>query len=145
MTNRRSIALLALICLAGCKLVDQTTFGAQPLPPAPDQLSAALRAGSGIPLVVIRHDGAGTLAAEGLRQAVEMAETRKPGARYEITTVVPATGPIDQQVDAVAQERLTATDLMSTLADLGVAPDRIGLSARTDPTLATREIRIYVH
>jgi hypothetical protein len=137
--------MISLLCLPGCKLVNQTTFGAQPARPAPDQLSLALQAGSGMPLVVIRDDGTAGLTATSLREAVDMAETRKPGARYDITTVVPVSRSFDQQISAVEQGRQQAADVMSTLADLGVAPERMQLLAHADPALTRREIRIYVH
>ncbi len=134
-----------LVWLAGCKLVDQTTFGAAPVAPAPDQISAALAANTGVPLVVIRFDGAGVAYDEALRKAVQLAQARRPDAVYDLTTVVPAQGPPDQQISAVTEGEQDATDVMDTMADLGVNPDKMHLAARAEPGLPARELRIYVH
>ena len=136
---------LALGCaLAGCGLVDQTTFGARPVPPAPDQLTEALQSRGAIPLVTIRYDGAAFVYAEPLATAIDSAESRKPDVVFDVVTAVPAVGDPTTQVQAIEQGQGDAQQVMDWMADDGVTPDRIHLSARTDPTIRAREVRIYV-
>jgi hypothetical protein len=144
--GRASILLLATVLLqAGCKLVDQTTFGAKPVPPAPDLLTEALAEGSRIPLVVIHYGGAAFVYDDTLNTEVDAALARKPDATFDVVTEVPATGNPDDQTAAIERGQQDAVGVMSKLADDGVDPARIHLSARTDPGITAREIRLYVH
>lgn len=144
-TAAARLALILLFWCSGCKLVDQTTFGAKPIPPAPDQLTEALKPDSRVPLVTIRYaDNAAVAQHEALRTAVDLAQARKPDAKYDVVTVVPARLTPDQQIAAAEQTQRDATDVMSQLADLGVDPTRMTLAVRTDPAILERELRIYV-
>jgi len=143
--GRRLAALALVLALAGCKLVDQTTFGVAAQPPAPDQLTEALRRGSGVPLVVVRYDGAEVAYDQALHDAVDLAEARKPDVAYDVVTVVPAKGTPDQQIAAAEQAQHDATDVMDKMVDIGVRPERVHLATRTDPSITAHEIRIYVH
>jgi hypothetical protein len=127
--------------LGACKLVDQTTFGAAPAAPAPDQLTAAL---TGVPLVVIRGPYP-AMYDEALRDAVGLAEARKPNAAYDVVTIVPASGSSDQQIAEAAKGQPDAIDMMDKLAEIGVDPQRMHLSVRADAAVAAREMRLYVH
>jgi hypothetical protein len=146
---RPSLACLVVAALAlsqtGCKLVDQTTFGAKPEPPAPDLLSEALAEGSRIPLVVIRYDSTPEMFDDALNNAAEMALDRKPDATFDVVTVVPGTGSANDQSKAMEAGTSDLTDVMGQLANDGVDPERIHLSARTDPAISAHEIRVYVH
>jgi type IV pilus biogenesis protein CpaD/CtpE len=139
------VVFALLLCCGGCKLVDQTTFGAKPVPPAPDQLSEALKPDSRVPLVIIRSAN-NTLAAQqdALRTAVDLAQARKPDAKYDVVTVVPARLTPDQQIAAAEQTQRDATDVMDQLSDLGVDPAQMSLEVRSDPAILQRELRIYV-
>jgi len=139
----RPLLLLALLP-CGCALVDQTTFGARPRAPAPDQLAMALQSNGAIPLVTIRYDGAEFTYDEALARAIESAEARKPDVTFDIVTAVPAKGTPAEQVRTIEQGQGDAAAVMDKMADDGVTPDRIHLSARTDPTIAAREVRVYV-
>jgi type IV pilus biogenesis protein CpaD/CtpE len=141
--NRVAFALL--LCCTGCKLVDQTTFGAKPIPPAPDQLSEALKPDSRVPLVIILAANREVAAQEqALRTAVDLAQARKPDAKYDVVTVVPGHLTPDQQIAAAEQTQGDATDVMDQLAELGVDPARMSLQVRADPAILQRELRIYV-
>lgn len=139
----RLIILLALLP-CGCALVDQTTFGARPVAPAPDQLAMALRSNGAIPLVTIRYDGAAFTYDDALATAIEAAEARKPDATFDVVTAVPAKGAPAEQVRTIEQGQSDAAEVMSKMAADGITPDRIHLSARTDPTITAREVRVYV-
>jgi hypothetical protein len=138
-------ALLALLpLLTGCKLVDQTTFGGKPQKPPPDMLTEALRPGPPIPLVTIVFNGGEVAYVDELRLAVQMAEARKPDVRYDLVTVVPARGDPSDQVKAARQGEPDAIAVADEMINLGVDPTRMQMSARTDPRLNARELRIYV-
>jgi len=140
-----SAALALLLCCSGCKLVDQTTFGARLAPPAPDQLTEALKPDSRVPLVIIRYAATDVVPqVEALRTAVELAQARKPDAKFDVVTVVPARVTPDQQIAAAQQTQRDATDVMEQLSDLGVDPARMSLGVRADPAISERELRIYV-
>jgi hypothetical protein len=144
--RRLYFACLVIVALqGGCKLVDQTTFGAKAQPPAPDLLTEALAEGSRIPLVVIRYDGTPAVFDDALNNAAEMALDRKPDVIFNLVTVVPAKGSADDQSKAIEGGTSDLTDVMGQLANDGVNPERIHLSARADPAISAREIRVYVH
>lgn len=136
---------LVLLCLTGCKLVDQTTFGGKPQKPPPDMLTQALQPGPPVPLVTIVFNGGEVAYADQLRLAVQMAEARKPDMQYDLVTAVPARGSPADQVQVAKQGQSDAVDVASEMSGLGVDPTRIHLSARTDPQITTRELRIYIH
>lgn len=148
--DRRRAGLLQLaraailLAVAGCKLVDQTTFGGTPEKPPPDMLTRALQPGPPIPLVDIVFNGGQVAYAEQLRLAILMAEGRRPGIQYDLVTVVPARGSPADQVAAARQGDADAIAVAGEMNALGVDPPRIHMAARSDPDAKFRELRIYV-
>ncbi len=140
----RLLALLPILVLAGCKLVDQTTFGAKPQRPPADLLTRALQPGPAVPLVTVIFNGGQVAYAQQLRLAVLMAEARKPDARYDLVTVVPARGTPAEQEAAAKAGQPDAIAVADEMNGLGVDPPRIHFSARTEPDVKFRELRIYV-
>ena len=164
------VRLIILLCtlplLAGCKLLDQTSFGDKPRAPAPDLLAAALRPGSQVPLITIQY-GPGSSAYTPIplpsanvpgqippmmnytydpqvKQAIQTAEVQRPNAAYEVVTVVPAADPPAQQVAIAQAGKTDALDLVNRMVDLGVNGDKITLAVRSDPGVKVRELRVYV-
>ena len=144
----RKLAGIAMLLLAvgatGCRLVDQTTFGAKRQKPPPDYLTQALQPGPALPLVTIVFNGGEVAYQDELRLAVQMAEARKPGVQYDLVTVVPAKGTPADQVATAKQGESDAVDVATRMSDLGVDPTHIHMAARTDPNVNTRELRVYV-
>ena len=143
--NRPSIAktlLLPLLLLAGCHLVDQTTFGAAPRPPAPDALAAALRSNGTAPLLVILPD-TGQLYLDALRQTVQAAEAANSDAHWRLQSAIPAVGDLAAQQAALDATAAYARQVLDDMGNAGIAPDRVTLSAITDPRLRQREIRLF--
>jgi hypothetical protein len=136
--------LLLAVGAAGCRLVDQTTFGAKREKPPPDYLTQALQPGPALPLVTIVFNGGEIAYQDQLRTAVQMAEARKPGVQYDLVTVVPATGTPADQVAAAKQGESDAIDIATEMNDLGVDPTHIHMAARVEPNVNARELRIYV-
>jgi hypothetical protein len=127
--------LLAGVALAGCKLVDQTTFAPSPeetatvaTPPQADPRAALLTIGYASPNPNY-HDV--------LHYAVHTAETRAPGVQYDVIAMLP-TGS-----DAAAAQH-NAVDVMRAIMAEGVPASRVHLGRRTDAANATREVRVYV-
>jgi hypothetical protein len=144
----RKLAGIGILLLAmgagGCRLVDQTTFGAKRQKPLPDYLTQALQPGPALPLVTIVFNGGEVAYGDQLQMAVQMAEGRKPGLQYDLVTVVPAKGTPADQVATAKQGESDAVDVASQMAGLGVDPTHIHMLARTDSHADVRELRIYV-
>ena len=133
MTLRPVLALV--VALAGCKLVDQTTFA--PSPEAKAQAAAVPQADTRTPLLTIR---AGTPSAnyqEPLRYAVHAAQARDPTVQYDVIAMLPAP-------DDVAQAQHNATDVMRAILATGVPPRRVHLGLRVQQALVEPQVRVYV-
>ncbi len=139
-----SALCLLVFALSGCKLIDQTTFGAKPEPPAPDLLAEALKPDSRIPLVDIRFDGSETAYGQELQRALEMAEARRPEAQYDVVAVAAAKGNADEQIKAADQASTAARAVIDQMIGFGINPSAIRLLARTEPGISVQEVRIYV-
>ena len=134
--------LLPMLLLGGCHLVDQTTFGGTPHPPAPDTLAAALRSNGTAPLLVILPD-AGQLYLDALRQTVQTAEAANSEAHWRLQSAIPAVGDLAAQQAALDATTAFARQVLDDMGNAGISPDRVTLSATTDPRLKQREIRLF--
>ena len=127
--------LLAGIALAGCTLIDQTTFApapeASPVTPAPPKVDPRT------PLLIIGYDTPNPNYQELLRYAVRAAESRAPGLQYDVIAMMPAGGDV-----ALAQSN--AVEVMRSILAERVPEERIHLGLRTEPDTAPRQVRIYV-
>ncbi len=140
----RPVALAALALLGGCKLIDQTTFGAKPVSPSPDFVAAALKPGSRLPLMTVRFDGTPFNYDTQLKSVLDLAQTRRPDAKYHVVTVVPASGDPEKDSRVIENGRYDVRRLEDAMTNDGVAGDDIRTSARTEKGVTAREIRIYV-
>jgi hypothetical protein len=128
---------VAGIALAGCKLVDQTTFAPSP-EASPTAPAAAPKSDPRVALLTIGYDTPNPNYQDVLRYAVREAETRAPGVRYDVIAMLPAGGD-------VAQAQGSAAEVMRAIMAQGVAASRVQLGLRTEPAGLTREVRVYVH
>ena len=136
--------LLALAALmAGCTLIDQTTFnpraGLGPLPPP------ATRPGPVPALITINFETPNPDYQAQLRQAVDDALTRKRNVAFDVVTVVPANGTPKQQVDAAVSIRADAREVARIISSEGVDDDRVHLLARAEAGAAGRQVQVFVH
>jgi hypothetical protein len=136
--------VLAGLALAGCKLIDQTTFAPQAEMPEPAQLAALPPVGERPALLSIRYSTPNPQYGEALRTAVAAAEERRPGSIYDVVAVVPVPKDPALQLRDLDQGRQDATRVMQAMMALGVPDTRIALGARTDPSITVREVRVYV-
>ncbi len=138
----RPIACLLAVALCGCTLVDQRTFdpnaGKPPViaqPPGPPPIQ---------PLVTIDFGSPGPDYADALRQAVDDALGRKPDAKFEVATVVPATGTPTDQVAAAQTITPDARQIAREIASEGVPDESIQLTARAVPSVGSPQVQVFV-
>ena len=137
MVGMRTIRVLTLgFLLAGCALIDQTTFAPSPEAEKPAQV-AAPKADARVALLTIGYATPDPNYEDMLRYAVRAAETRAPGVQYDVVSMLPAGGDT-----AVAQQR--AADVMRGIMAQGVPASRIHLGLRTEQADAAQEVRVYV-
>jgi len=123
------------LLLAGCKLVDQTTFA-----PSPEPATAAAptpKAETRTALVTINYATPHPDYRDVLRFAVNEAERRAPRVQYDVVGMLPAGG------DAADAQRRVAEVMRSIMAQR-VPADRIHLGLRTAQADTQPEVRIYV-
>jgi len=142
----RCCVAVLMMCLAGCKLIDQTTFAPSPSK-NPALLPAEAKVGKIDPRTPLLSIDAGTpVPAYGnvLRYAVGQAIGRDPTVRFDVLVVVPEARDAAAQAAAVAKAQDQATALMREIGSDGVAADRIDLRAGVDPNVDQSQIRVYV-
>jgi hypothetical protein len=127
--------LAAALLLAGCKLIDQTTFA--PSPEETAAKAAAPKADPRTPLVTIGYATPNPNYQDVLRYAVRAAETRVPGVQYDVVAMLPASTDA-----AAAQQRVS--EVMRDIMAQGVPSGRIHLGLRTEPAGGAQEVRVYV-
>jgi hypothetical protein len=132
----RPVWVLAVgLLLAGCKLIDQTTFA--PSPEATAATSEPPKADPRTPLLTIGYAEPNPNYEDVLRYAVRAAETRAPGLQYDVIAILPTGADA-----AVAQHR--AADVMRGIMAQGVPASRIHLGLRTAQAGGVQEVRVYV-
>jgi hypothetical protein len=129
------VFVLAGLSLAGCKLVDQTTFA--PSPEANPSVPATPSVDPRTPLLTIGYDTPNPNYQELLDYAVHAAQSRVPGVEYDVIAMLPAGGDM-------AQVQHEAADVMRVIQAQHVPPERIHLGLREEPKGAPRQIRVYV-
>lgn len=127
--------LPALLALAGCKLVDQTTFA--PSPDASTAVPEPPKVDPRTPLLTIGYAVPDPHYHDVLRYGVRQAKSRAPGVQYNVIAILPAGGDA-----AVAQQR--AVEVMKAILAEGVPASRIHLGLRTMLTGSEPEVRVYV-
>jgi len=132
----KAVWLLApALALAGCKLVDQTTFA--PSPEASTAAEAVPQADPRAALLTIGYATPNPNYQEVLRYAVRTAETRAPGVQYDVIAMLPAGGD-------VAQAQGNAAEVMRGILAQGVPASRVHLGLRGAAAGGMREVRVYV-
>ena len=151
---RRLICLALLFpILAGCTLLDQTTFAPSPeVRPAAPVVPPKIETRT--PLIVIAASATPKEYAKSLREAVRAAEALKRDIDYDVVGVAPigataaaTAGPAGSPVAAPAalQEAAShAAEVMRAIMGQGIPAARIHLAVRSDPAVKAGEIRVYV-
>jgi hypothetical protein len=135
--------LLLLASLAGCKLIDQTTFN--PV--------LAKKPVAAAPMPALNQDGAllTISLAKGepdyqdqLASAVKQAQAIKPDIEFDVVSLVPQTGSTQPTWDEAQKVTKWARRVADQLQHDGVNPGQIALGLRAVPGLDHGEIRVYV-
>jgi hypothetical protein len=145
-TAARSGIAVLIAFLAGCKLIDQTTFAPSPsknpalLPQSAtigkiDPRTPLLSIASGTPVPAYR---------DVLRSAVRQATARDRNVHFDVLVAVPDSGGAAAQAEAVGKEQNEALALMHEIGSDGIPSDRIDLRAGVDPHIDQSQIRVYV-
>jgi hypothetical protein len=96
------------------------------------------------PLVVIRFDRDNVPYQEPLFTAVSEALNRRPGAVFDIVSIVPQAGTPAQVALAANQSRRNAEQVLQTLVQMGLPSDRMSLSSTSSGSVATNEVHVFV-
>ena len=146
--RRFIFSALLLPVLAGCTLIDQTTFAPSPEPkPAPVIVPPPVETRT--PLIVIAASATPQEYAASLRNAVRAAQKRRRDIEYDVTGIAPAAPkasdpPPVTRVVALEEAGSHAAEIMRAIMAQGVPAARIQLAVRSDPTIQAGEIRVYV-
>jgi hypothetical protein len=127
--------LLAILLLAGCKLIDQTTFAPSPeAEPIPVVSGPPVPFDRRTPLVTIDFATAAPNYQDLLRLAVRQAQARDPAVQFDVVAVTKSLeGPPPQ-----------ATAVMRTIMSERVPANRVHLGLHADPAVAALQVRVYV-
>lgn len=141
--------------LGACQFADETLWpekpppGIEPRVEAPaatdsDAAAAPDSAGRLEPLMVIHSDR--DVAFEmPLSQTVEQVLSLRPEARFDLVAVSPGRGTATELAQAGERTRRQAEKVLRYLAsDMGLAPERISLSATTNLSASDGEVHIYL-
>ena len=99
---------------------------------------------SGAPLVTIRFDRASVDYQQILYTSLAQALQSRPTASFDIVGVSPTRGTAAAVQQAQTNARRRSQDVMRSMMDMGVPANRTTLSATTDPSAASVEVRVYV-
>ncbi len=69
---------------------------------------------------------------------------RRPDATFELVAVAPSTGTAGEVALGASMAKRAAEAVLRSLANMGLPPDRVTLSATTSATAQTNEVHIYV-
>ena len=96
------------------------------------------------PLVVIRFDRPNVPYQEPLFTAASEALNRRPGAVFDIVSIVPQQGTPAQVALSANQSRRNAEQVLQTLIQMGLPSDRLSLSSTSSSDVGSNEVHIYV-
>jgi hypothetical protein len=96
------------------------------------------------PLVVIRFDRPNVPYQEPLFTAASEALNRRPGAVFDIVSIVPQQGTPAQVALSANQSRRNAEQVLQTLVQMGLPSDRLSLSSTSSSDVGSNEVHIYV-
>ncbi len=157
---RRALVLGSLAGgLAACQFADETLWpdsppegieargqAAKPAPiPLPSGAGTTVEETALEPLMVIRSDRPDVAFETPLSQTVEQVLRLRPEARFDLVAVRPGRGSPDERSRAETLTQQQAERVLNYLAgDLGLAPERLSLSATTNLSANIGEVRVYL-
>jgi hypothetical protein len=148
--ERQSLVTLSVAIkngdLYGQSLNNRSFGAASPTGVAPSrpQRSAAAPVGDRRPLVIIRFDRPNVAYEQALQNAVKRALERRPDATFDLVAVSPNAGTPAQVALHTDASKRNAASVVRSLTNMGLAADRISLSATTSTSVQSNEVQIYV-
>jgi len=106
--------------------------------------SPAAAVGDRRPLVIIRFDRPNVSYEQALYGAVKRALERRPDANFDLVAVSPNAGSPAQVALHTDASKRNAANVVRSLTNMGLAADRISLSATTSASVQSNEVQIYV-
>lgn len=96
------------------------------------------------PLVVIRFDRNKVNYQQALYTTVSQVLDRRPGAMFDLVAVTPQQAAPGQQAIGTTQVRRQAEQVLRSLTEMGLPPNRVGLSASSSRTAQSNEVHLYL-
>ena len=96
------------------------------------------------PLIVIRFDLADVPYQQALYTAVSKTLERRPNALFDLVAVAPTAGGAARMALNSQKARQHAENVMRSLVEMGLPPNRVAVSALTRPQIASNEVHLYV-
>ena len=128
--------------------IQQAGLGAPVASPSPSGLtspaSAVTRPDGRRPLVVIRFDRPNVAYEQALYNAVSQALERRPDVAFDLVAVSPTRGGAGPAALAASQARRSAEQVMRSLTDMGLPPNRLSLSSSNSATADSNEVQLFV-
>ncbi|GFZ85078.1 hypothetical protein [Elstera cyanobacteriorum] len=128
--------------------IQQAGLGAPVAAPSPSGLtspaSAVTRPDGRRPLVVIRFDRPNVAYEQALYNAVSQALERRPDVAFDLVAVSPTRGGAGPAALAASQARRSAEQVMRSLTDMGLPPNRLSLSSSNSATADSNEVQLFV-
>ncbi len=106
--------------------------------------SAVTRPDGRRPLVVIRFDRPNVAYEQALYNAVSQALERRPDVAFDLVAVSPTRGGAGAAALAASQARRSAEQVMRSLTDMGLPPNRLSLSSSNSATADSNEVQLFV-
>jgi hypothetical protein len=122
--------------------LNNRSFGAKSPGGPPARTAAAV--GDRRPLVIIRFDRPNVSYEQALYSAVKRALERRPDATFDLVAVSPNAGSPAQVALHTDASKRNAANVVRSLTNMGLAADRISLSATTSASVQSNEVQIYV-
>lgn len=96
------------------------------------------------PLIVIRFDRSDVPFEQALYTAVSKTLERRPNALFDLVAVAPTAGGAARVALNSQKARQHAENVMRSLIEMGLPPNRVAVSALTRPQIASNEVHLYV-
>jgi hypothetical protein len=131
------------LTLSGEDAVETGEPATTPGAPSP-RLSATELASNRRPLMIIRFDRPDVSYEEALHSAVRLALARRPDVAFDLVAVAPQAGnPAQITLNSEASKRY-AENVFRSLTAMGLAADRVSLSATTNAIAQSDEVWLYL-
>lgn len=116
------------------------------LPSSPQQTANNAIAGQmeRRPLVTIRFDRSNVNYEQALYNAVSQALERRPDASFDLVAVAPTRAAAGGSSLASSTVRRQAEQVLRSLTDMGLPPNRVNLSATSSVTAESNEVQLFV-